>query len=53
MRGGLPGRGGFQNGMPGQQPNFRGGYNKYNNFGEKDFVDVSEDDRFNLYIENF
>ncbi len=24
-----------------------------NNFGEKDFVDVSEDDRFNLYIENF
>jgi len=24
-----------------------------NNFGEKDFVDVSEDDKFNLYIENF
>ena len=24
-----------------------------NNFGEKDFVDVSEDDTFKLYIENF
>jgi hypothetical protein len=24
-----------------------------NNFGEKDFIDISEDDRFELYIENF
>ena len=24
-----------------------------NNFGEKDFVDVREDDTFKLYIENF
>lgn len=24
-----------------------------NNFGERDFVDVSEDDTFKLYIENF
>ena len=24
-----------------------------NNFGEKDFIDISEDDKFKLYIENF
>ncbi len=24
-----------------------------NNFGEHDFIDISEDDTFNLYIENF
>jgi hypothetical protein len=24
-----------------------------NNFGEQDFVDISEDDTFDLYVENF